>query len=77
MIPMHDLIPDVKIILAKYHTRMEEVKSYSRRRNIIKARKEIIWLLHDSGHSVGGIGRRLGRDHSTISHHIKARDGIT
>lgn len=50
----------------------EELTGRSRERHIARARHVYAAVLYDLGHTLEGIGRHLGRHHSTIIHSVRA-----
>ena len=63
----------IEAIAAKYSMTLDRLVGPSRRAEVVRARDELIWRLHNHlGLNVTEIGRWLnGRDHSTIIHSLQ------
>ena len=62
----HDSI--INSVLSFYNVTMDELKSSSRRRQYVRPRHVLCFLLHRYGMSLSDIGGILNRDHSSAIH---------
>jgi hypothetical protein len=61
----------VKAIAAEFGTTADHILGTTRRVDVARARHVLCWLLHTDGVSLSEIGRRIGRDHTTVHHAVR------
>jgi len=72
-----DLLHELKKRCRKYYVSIDDVLGTRRERHIVRARKDCVVFMHDSGLGCSSIARLLGLNHATVLYHINnpMRDG--
>lgn len=60
-------------IARQYGLELEDIQGPRRTKLLVQARKDIIKALHKRGLSLSVIGWTIGRDHTTVLHHLKKK----
>lgn len=62
---------NVEDIAAQFGIQITELLGDDRAPNLVRARWVLMWVLRKRGMSLVQIGAQIGRDHSTVLHHLK------
>jgi chromosomal replication initiation ATPase DnaA len=66
----------MRLIVSKFGVSVPELLSTQRSNRIMRARLAAYKVFHERGTSMTQIGRRLNRDHATVSHGIRSANRL-
>jgi len=64
----------VEPVLQRHQLTWKDISGRSRRRPIVMARQECMWVMRSAGMSYPLIGRFLRRDHTTVLHGVRQHE---